>query len=57
LNTKDLNIEERVKNENSSHNSPHRNPNEYNGETIDNQLVKSKKSSNKKVLIEVYDCK
>ena len=34
----------------------HKNPNEYNGEVLDNQLVTPKNTNNKKVFIESYGC-
>jgi tRNA-2-methylthio-N6-dimethylallyladenosine synthase len=40
----------------SPHNSPPKNPYDFNGELIDNQQVKSENSSNRKLLIESYGC-
>jgi len=34
----------------------HKNPNQYNGETIVSQVVEGKKTHNKKVFIESYGC-
>ena len=34
----------------------HKNPNEYNGEVLDNQLDTPKNTNNKKVYIESYGC-
>jgi len=36
--------------------SPHKNPNKYNGEVLANQEVTSKKTHNKRVYIESYGC-
>ena len=55
-NINDLSVLENLQNEGSHQSSPHRNPNEYNGETIDNQLVIPNNPSNRKVYIEGYVC-
>lgn len=56
LNTKELNIMEKQGNSISSQLSPHKNPNEYNGETLVNQEDTKKNSNSKQVYIEGYDC-
>ena len=54
LNTKELNIKEKQGKSIFSHLSPHKNPNEYNGEVLGNQVDTPKNTNNKQVLREPY---
>ena len=56
MKNKGLNTNDILENVSSPHISPHKNPNQYNGEVIDNQLVTSKNTNTKKLFIESYGC-
>ena len=56
MNTKELNIKGNQEKSTSSHLSPHKNPNQYNGEPIVNQQDTTKNSNSKQVYIESYGC-
>ena len=56
LKTKEVNIIEKKEKRVSSQLSPHKNPNQYNGETLVNQKDTTKNSNSKQVYIESYGC-
>jgi len=56
LNNRGLTNTEITENESYTQSYTHKNPNEYNGEVIDNQLDKPKNNNNKKVYLGGYVC-
>jgi len=56
LKTNTVSIKENRGLSNSPQPSPHKNPNQYNGEVLANQEVTSKNTHNKRVYIESYGC-
>ena len=56
MKTRSVSIKENRGLSNSPQPSPHKNPTEYNGEVLANQVVKPKNIHNKRVYIESYGC-
>ena len=56
MKTKKVHIKDKTGLTSSPHFSPHKNPNEYNGEYLDNQSIMYKNSKNRQVYIESYGC-
>ena len=56
MKTKTLNIKDKTGLTSSPQPSPHKNPNEYNGEVLGNQIDTTKNTNNKKVYIGGYVC-
>lgn len=56
MNNNELENIQITENESYTQSYTHKNPNEYNGEILDNQLDTPKNTYNKKVYIESYVC-
>lgn len=56
MNNNELENIQITENESYTQSYTHKNPNEYNGEILDNQLDTPKNTYNKKVFIESYVC-
>ena len=56
LNNNELENIQITENESYTQSYTHKNPNEYNGETLDNQVITPKNTNNKQVYIEGYVC-
>lgn len=56
LNNNELENIQITENESYTQSYTHKNPNEYNGETLDNQVITSKNISKKLLYLEGYVC-